>query len=62
MSARSVHVMSALVCGLDVHRDSTYVTILDCEGKIVALSARALGFLLAQAVKTGFHSIACSQI
>jgi len=28
--------MSALVCGLDVHRDSTYATILDCEGKIVS--------------------------
>jgi transposase len=28
--------MSALVCGLDVHRDSTYATILDCDGKIVS--------------------------
>jgi len=27
--------MSALVCGLDVHKDSTYATILDCDGKIV---------------------------
>ena len=27
--------MSALVCGLDVHKDSTYVTILNAEGKIV---------------------------
>jgi transposase len=27
--------MSALVCGLDVHKDSTYATILDSEGKIV---------------------------
>jgi hypothetical protein len=33
---RSVHTMSALVCGLDVHRDSTYATILDCDGKIVS--------------------------
>jgi len=33
---RSAHVMSAFVCGLDVHRDSTYATILDCNGKIVS--------------------------
>jgi Transposase/Domain of unknown function (DUF1508) len=32
---RSRHTMSALVCGLDVHKDSTYATILDHEGKIV---------------------------
>jgi transposase len=32
---RSCHVMSALVCGLDVHKDSTYATILNLEGKIV---------------------------
>ena len=28
--------MSALVCGLDVHKDSTYATILDSSGKIVS--------------------------
>ena len=33
---RSGHVMSALVCGLDVHKDSTYATILDSSGKIVS--------------------------
>jgi len=27
--------MSALVCGLDVHNDSTYATILGSDGKIV---------------------------
>jgi len=27
--------MSALVCGLDVHKESTYATILDASGKIV---------------------------
>jgi len=27
--------MSALICGLDVHKDSTYATILSPEGKIV---------------------------
>ena len=32
---RSRHVMSAFVCGLDVHKDSTYATILDSNGKIV---------------------------
>lgn len=32
---RSRHTMSALVCELDVHKDSTYATILDFEGKIV---------------------------
>jgi transposase len=31
----SRHVMSAFVCGLDVHKDSTYATILNLEGKIV---------------------------
>lgn len=30
---RSRHTMSALVCGLDVHKDSTYAAILDSEGK-----------------------------
>jgi transposase len=33
--------MSALVCGLDVHKDSTYATILDHDGKIV--SQRRMG-------------------
>ena len=32
---RSRHVMSAFICGLDVHKDSTYATILDPEEKIV---------------------------
>lgn len=32
---RSRHVMSAFVCGLDAHKDSTYATILDSDGKIV---------------------------
>jgi len=27
--------MSAFVCGLDVHRDSTYATILNVSGKII---------------------------
>lgn len=27
--------MSAVVCGLDVHKDSTYATILNPEGKII---------------------------
>jgi transposase len=34
-AGRSRHFMSALVCGLDVHKDSTYATILNSEGKIV---------------------------
>jgi transposase len=34
-SARSCHSMSALVCGLDVHKESTYATIRDEEGKVV---------------------------
>jgi hypothetical protein len=38
---RSAHIKSAFVCGLDVHRDSTYATILDCNGKIV--SRRRMG-------------------
>jgi transposase len=28
--------MSAFVCGLDVHKDSTYATILDSSGKVVS--------------------------
>jgi hypothetical protein len=32
---RSRHFMNAPVCGLDVHKDSTYATILDSSGKIV---------------------------
>jgi transposase len=32
---RSRRTVSALVCGLDVHKDSTYATILNSEGKIV---------------------------
>jgi transposase len=32
---RSSHGMSACVCGLDVHKESTYATILSPEGKIV---------------------------
>jgi len=32
---RSRHTMSAVVCGLDVHKDSTYATILNPEGKII---------------------------
>ena len=34
-AGRSHHVMSALVYGLDVHKDSTYATILTSEGRIV---------------------------
>ena len=34
-AGRSRHIMSALVCGLDVHKESTYATILNCEGKII---------------------------
>jgi len=41
--------MSALVCGLDVHKDSTYATILDSYGKIVSQmrmsNERVLGYL-----------------
>ena len=32
---RSRHTMSAVVCGLDVHKDSTYAAILDSEGRAV---------------------------
>ena len=32
---RSGHFMSALICGLDVHKDSTYATILNNEGKVI---------------------------
>ena len=31
----SGHAISALFCGLDVHRDSTYTTLLDSGGRIV---------------------------
>jgi len=32
---RSSHTMRAVVCGLDVHKDSTCATILNSEGKTV---------------------------
>ena len=32
---RSCHVMSALFCGLDVHKESTYATLMDSGGRIV---------------------------
>ena len=32
---RSRLTMSSVVCGLDLHKDSTYATILNSEGKIV---------------------------
>jgi len=27
--------MSAVVCGLDVHKESTYATVLDCNGQVI---------------------------
>ncbi len=39
------HTMSALVCGLDVHKDSTYATILDCDDKIVNAAYEPLNFV-----------------
>ena len=32
---RASQSMSALVCGLDVHKESTYATILDQDGEII---------------------------
>ena len=47
--------MSALVCGLDVHKDSTYATILNNEGKIVnqtrMSNERVLSYLALYKVK-----------
>ncbi len=41
--------MSAFVCGLDVHKDSTYATILDCDGRVVSqrriVNERVLSYL-----------------
>jgi len=41
--------MSAFVCGLDVHKDSTYATILDCDGWVVSqrrmVNDRVLSYL-----------------
>ena len=53
--------MSALVCGLDVHRDSTYATILDANGKIVDQrrigNDRVLSFLSSHRIdKIGMES------
>jgi len=33
---RSYHDMSALFCGLDVHKESTYATLLDAGGRVVS--------------------------
>ena len=32
---RSGHTMSAVFCGLDVHKESTYATVLDSTGQVV---------------------------
>jgi transposase len=32
---RSSHIMNAIYCGLDVHKESTYATILDRDGQVV---------------------------
>jgi len=32
---RSSHSMTALVCGLDVHKESIYATILDLDGEVI---------------------------
>lgn len=52
---RSCHGMSALVCGLDVHKESTYATILDSEGKIVdqrrLVNEKVLSFLSAYRIE-----------
>lgn len=41
--------MSACVCGLDVHKESTYATILNCDGRIVSqgrmVNDRVLSYL-----------------
>jgi transposase len=41
--------MSAYFCGLDVHKDSTYATIMDCNGEIVSqrrmVNDRVLSYL-----------------
>ena len=34
-SLRSGHTVSAVVCGLDVHMESTYATILDPDGEVL---------------------------
>jgi transposase len=33
---RSGHIMNAFYCGLDVHKESTYATVLDSTGQVVA--------------------------
>ncbi|MBS7623840.1 hypothetical protein KEJ39_09275 [Candidatus Bathyarchaeota archaeon] len=46
---RSVHTMSAFLCGLDVHRDSTYATLMDRNGETVSqrriVNDRVLSYL-----------------
>ena len=37
---RSGHTMNAVYCGLDVHKESTYATILNQTGQVVTQSAR----------------------
>jgi len=44
--------MSALVCGLDVHKESTYATILDVNGKIV--NQKRMGNDLVSSYLSGF--------
>ena len=46
---RSGHGMSAFVCGLGVHRDSTYATIMNYDGEVVSqkriVNERVLSYL-----------------
>jgi len=41
--------MSAFVCGLDAHKDSTYATIIDCDSGVVSqrriVNERVLSYL-----------------
>jgi len=34
-SRRSAHIMSAVVCGLDVHKETTYATVIDPNGHVL---------------------------
>jgi predicted RNase H-like nuclease (RuvC/YqgF family) len=35
MSGRSYHALSSLVCGLDVHKNSVYATVMSYAGEVI---------------------------
>jgi len=59
---RSSQSMSALVCGLDIHKESTYATILSPDGEIVTRARSTLAFNVQITLVFIFSRRTCSAI